>query len=405
MQISPLVIHAGIQIPRHTSRFSDALAVASMVVTEGGNVVLTCSTPHGVRVGDSVAISITDADIPNAITAADVVDGDILITTATEHDLSTSPDPDRFRAFHETAKVSGFTSADINGNRQLVSAPTSTTLVIAPGAPIGSIALTGNEKLLERLDGEVVGWHAAVAISSTVLRFPTPSAVERTYTVLTPTVVKDIRVYAAVTIEQALAHFTPEDGTELTSAHMFILPLSSVRTSRGRGSQTDAIAEISPGVDFRQLMLDGFTVLAFIPGATTAAHVRAVDLCNGEVLKAVLRSFLGLKIPRPELAADGTYTAILESHAGGITDNRAIYVHRYDFQCPAYLTNADAISPTDWPALDPTVIATQADDVAAGGTLDGDAASVGTIGTYAFRGIDFTGLLHYGHPRPLTASV
>lgn len=397
MRLSPLVIHAAIQIPRYTARFSDALAVSTMVVTEGDNVVLTAAG-HGLTVGSQVAISITASPTPNVITAAEIdAAGNIVLTTDDPHDLTGTPDSNVWPSWQQTVALSGFASSSVNGNRQLISVTDANTFTIAPGSSLGSITLTGNEVLLEDLEDDIIGWHAATVTSSSQLTFPTPSTVGRTYTVANPTVVTSIRCYGAVSVEQALAHCTPEDGASIDKAHLFILPLPSVRTSRSGQSRTDLLAELSPSVDARQIMMDGFVVLVLIPGQQTAAHVRAVDLCNGEIFKAVLKTFRGLKMPRPELSAGGSYTAILESHTGDLA-NRALYGHRYDFQCPAYLTNDDGIAPFDWPYLDPDAVGT-------GDTPTGDDASISTTGTFAFRELDFTSILHSGHPQPLTASV
>ena len=168
MKLTPLVLHAGVMIPRVTDLFSDRLAVASMVVTSGANVVLTTPSPHGLPIGQRMAISITDADTPNGITAATVNgDGNVVLTTAFPHDMTTTPDPEVFTAWSKLAKLAGFTNSDINGNRQIVDAPNPNTVVITPADTVVSITLTGNEVLLERLEGEIVGWHSVTAASAT----------------------------------------------------------------------------------------------------------------------------------------------------------------------------------------------------------------------------------------------
>lgn len=406
MQITPLVIHAGLVIPQHTARFSDPLGVASIAVVAGGDITVTCSSPHGVPVGRQKAICITDADTPNTITAA-VVNGvgDVVLTTQHPHDLTSSPNADRFRVWHETVKLTGFANALISGTRQLVSVGSETTFTIRPGGAVASVALGGAERLLERLDGEVVGWHAATATSATVLTIPTPAQVTRSYTVVNPLVVTNIRAYAAIGLSQALAHFTPENGYSLGQAHMFITPPGPVRASRSGAARGDGLGEMSPGQDFRQMLLDGFVVNVLIPGAETTAHVRAMDLCHGEIFKAVVRTFYGLKIDRPELATDSPLAAIFDNHVGGTSDDRAIYIHQYEFQAPAFLSNADAVSPWQWPDVDVAGYAAAQDSLSNGGTLPDSLCTVPPIGTTSFRGLDLTGIVHDGMPQPLTASI
>lgn len=387
MKLSPLVIHAGLILPRYTAIFSDALAVASIVVTSGGNVVLTTTAPHGVPVGERIAVSITDAEIPNPITAASVdADGNILLTTSFDHDLTTTPDATLYDAWNTTAKVAGFTDALINGTRQLSSAPTRSTLVIVPGGTVASIVLTGNEVLYEGLGRDIVGWHSVIAVTSDTLSFPTPTSITRSFTVANPTVVRDIRVAGALDYETALGHYTADDSqVSLTRPAMFILPVPVSVEGKNR--------YITTGSDNRMMLRDGFTVLVLIPSHATAGHVGAIDLAHGAIFRAVLRTFHGLKISRSELMSAGDFRATFESHNGARTSSRAIYAHEYVFDMPAELVACDGVSPFEWAQIDDEAIA------------DGDVpTSIYPANPPAFRDLDVTGILHYGHPSPLTGS-
>lgn len=390
MKLLPLILHAGIQIPRWTSRFSDVMAVSTISVVAGGSVTLSCSPAHGVSTGSQIAVSVTDADVPNPITAASVnADGDIVITTQFAHNLSASPDPERFRAYSDFVKVSGFSSSLINGVRDLVGTPNQNTVILRPGGTVSSITLTGSEALLDRLEYEVTGWHAATAASSTTLTFPAPATVTRNYVVTSPTVVRNIRIYGAVDHEEAARQMT-EDGTlfDQSRAHMFVLP-HQVRT-RGKFGVTDP----SPGDDYRQTLDDGFTVLVFIPSAAAAAHVPSIDLAHGEIFKAVLHTFAGLKIMRGELCSPGRFVATFASHMGAThAKNRAVYAHEYVFNAPFTLANDDALGP-----MESTIV----DDIALGG--GSVPTSIYPEGSVPFEGLDLTGIYHHGHPTPLLGS-
>lgn len=393
MKLLPLVIHGGNIIPRYTSRFSDALAVSSIAVVEGGSITITTTAPHGVTVGQQTALSITDADTPNPITAAIVTaDGDIEITTQYDHNqaFGASNNADLIT----TVKIAGFTNALINGTRQITAIPAQNKVRFTPGGEVSSITLNSAEKLLEKMEGEVIGWHAATAATTTTLTIPTPDAVQRSYTALNPIVVRNIRIFGAIDLDAALAHFTRDDAA-LTKAHLFIVPPTVTKASRSNFSQTDGLGEVGPGSDYRQLLQDGFTALAFLPGKTTAAHVACYDLAVGELFRAILRTYRGLKLPTSELAACGSsYVALLNQHEPILVSNRAIYVHAYKFELMVELTNEDAISPIDWSLLDDAAIA------------DGDPpTSVPPTGAPVIRGLDFTGILRQGFPSPLTASV
>lgn len=390
MKLTPLVLHAGVILPRYTALFSDPFPLTSIVVTAGGNVVLTTTTPHGVTVGSSIAVSITDSDTPNPITSAVVgADGDVTITTQYAHRLTTTPDPDLFDQWSELAKLAGFSSASINGNRQIVGVPTSTTVVIRPGAALaaGAVALTGNERLLERLEQELIGWHKVTATGASTLAFATPAAVSRSYTAENPVAVRNIRVFGALDYETALSHYVADDGAiSLTDPVMFVLPVPVESMSRNQIAVS--------GADNRIMVRDGFTVLVLIPSHSTAAHVAAIDLAQGQIFRAVMRTFRGLKIARSEYAAPGEYQATFVSHNGAVTrGNRAIYAHEYVFDMPAEMTDCDAVSPFEW---------SQIDDGALGD--GGGVVSIYPSDPVPWRDLDITGILHDGYPSPLTGT-
>lgn len=395
MKLKPLVIHAGLILPRYTSLFSDPLTVSSVSVVAGGTTTFT-APGHGLPVGAQMAISLTDAKVPNPITAAVAnADGTVTITTQFAHDLTTTPDADLYDPWHTTCELTGFTSALANGVRQLVAVPTRYTVTYEPGGTIaaGPITLNGNERLMERFERELVGWHAVTAASASTLTLPTPAIVSRSYTVANPTVVKNVRIWGVLDYETALAQYTADDAdTTLTKPVMFLLPMP-VKARRMGGSQTGASYDKSAGSDFRLTLDDGFTVLVLIPSQTTAGHADAIDLAQGDIFRAVLRTFNGLRLQRAELSAATPFQAVFESHTGGRTSSRAIYAHEYLFDMPAELHSEDSIAPNLWAVID--------DGALDAGTVP---TTIYTDGTTVLHDLDITGILHHGHPSPLTGS-
>lgn len=386
MKLLPLVTHAALQMPRWTSLFSDALAVNTIDVVSGGTVTINCTSAHGLAPGQTMALSIGDALVPNPITDAHVdANGDIVITTTYPHNLSASPDITRFKAYSDFAKVAGFSSANINGTRDLV-ATTLNTLTIRPGAEITPpISLTGNEVLRENLEFQMTGWHKVTAATATTLTFPAPADVTRNYTVTAPTVVKNLRIYGAIDGEMAVRNLTIDgDLQTLDKGHMFILP------HRVRRAGKFSLTSVSPGTDYRQEIDDGFSVLVFLPSAGNSAHVKAIDAAQGEIFKAVLRTFFGLRILRSEVCSSGTYVATFEQHFGGMHKNNAVYAHEYEFKAPFQLGNDDALAPNKWTLLD--------DDALASGAVPD---SIFEEGSVPWADIDVTGIYHQGHASPL----
>lgn len=358
MRITPLVLHAARRVPALTARFSDPLAVTSISVVAGGTTTLTCSAAHGVATGVSIAVCITDAMTPNPITAAVVDDdGNIRLTTQYAHDLTTTPDPTKANAWNTSATLDGFGSALIDGVKQLIAVPNRNTLVIAPSGAVGSVTLDGGEVLLERLPFELIGYHTVTSATSTTLTMDTPATIGRNYTITAPVVVRNMRVFGSLSIETVMGTFVRDDNTPVPAgkAWMFVCPVD-VRTSRSRNSKTDAIADLSDGSDYRQMVIDGFEVMVVLPAENSPGAVAAIDLAQGEIFGAVLKTFYGLKMPRPELNSTGSYIAMMESH-GAASFDRVNYIHRYRFQCSDVITNDAAIPPYDWPDIAPDDIA------------------------------------------------
>lgn len=225
--------------------------------------------------------------------AAEVLgNSDVLLTTAFDHDLTGTTDPERFQAWDMVCKLAGFTDSKLNGVRQLVEVKTRRQIVVKPGGTVASVALNGNEVLLERIELGLVGWHVVTATTASALIFETPAAVVRSYTIATPNVVRDFKIFGARDPQAAFRQYT-EDGNNLTPnrAAMFICPEAAVVAERANGAYS------GPGVDFRQRLGDGFSVVVFLPSAGTVAHVKCIDLAQGEIFRAVLRSFYGLRLP------------------------------------------------------------------------------------------------------------
>lgn len=382
------------RVPALTPLFSDPLAVSGMTITPGGNIVLTTAAPHQVTIGSRIAIAITDADTPNPFSAAVVLaDGNIRFTTTYAQDFTTAPAAWEGEPWDSFVTITGFANALINGSRQLVEAPDSHTLIVKPGGPVVSAPLTAQSAVLERLPGSVIGWHSVLSASSTTLTFPAAADVTRALSVTAPVVVRNIRCWGALDINTARRKFVSADEQiDVSACHLFVVPVASVKTSRSRNAKTDALAEVSPAVELRQLLVDGFTALVFCPAKSSSGAVAASDLCQGPLFKAMMRTFNGLRLPRPELAHGSSYAALLASH-GAIYFDGATYVHAYEFQAPAYITNADAIMPFE-----------QAELSGATDGIDGytPPTDVPAVGAPAFRDIDFTGILHDGAPQPLT---
>lgn len=393
MQITPLVLHAARRLPALSTLFSDAVSATSIAVVAGDLITIT-APGHGLAVGTQFALSISDAETPNPITAATVdADGNIVMTTQYPHDLTMSPAAiERYLPWDTSVKLSGFGSELVDGTKQLISVTDRYTFTMAPTSAV-TVTLDGGEVLLEWLPRQLIGYHKATVISSTQMTIPTPSTITRDFTVSTPVIAQNIRVFGTLELDTILRQYVRDDEVLVGGKLMMFIAPVDVRTSRSRNTTTDALADLSAGSDYRLNILDGFDVYVVIPTEQGVSAVKAVDLAQGDIFAAVLGTFFGVKIPRPEICGTDSFVALLEGHSMAVYNN-ANYIHRYRFQAMATLTNVNAIAPHDWPDM---------------GSIDfGDFESIDTlypVGTGAAHDVDLTGIRRDGHPGALEGNV
>lgn len=408
MRITPIVLHASARVPALTNAFSDTLAVSSIVVTEDENIVVTTAEPHGLVNGSFLPLSIVDADVPNDIAAVSVLDnGNLQLTLTYDHDL-TSPQ------WNTAARLSGFTDTAMNGLIQLVDLPDLRTIVVKPPHDMEGITLNGSEALLERLENGVIGWHKFQVTGASTLSVSSPEDLGRTYTIRNARVATNIRVAGALSLEVAMQSYvrgykpgaTQEDSQSLNHSWLYVCPLPSVALSKDRNAQSDAVAEITPESEYRQLLVDGFQVFVFLPATQYGGAVGCSDLCHGEILNVILRTFHGLNLPRRELFQADRYVSLMVEHGYALGNyDRATYVHGYIFQSPAYLGQLDAIQPFEWSAINETLgtVSSGIGPGSGGGTID-TTVPVLPIGSVSFRDLEID-IQHDDEPQTLVATV
>lgn len=412
MKITPLAILGALRIPVLTDAFSDTLAISSMAVTAGDVVTVVTSTPHG-EDGDedgNSAISVTDAYVPNPITgwsqfvaaSGHALPGDVQITVTYPHTLTTTPDASRYLAWNSVALFQNTLVTGLDGPQgvQLVAVPDALTLIVRPSGPI---TLPSNPQtgaaLIERMERELVGWHKVTVVNETTLTFPTPATITRSFSVVSPRIVTNIRIWGAFDLDHALRHVTRADeltqatlGRPFDQSYMFICPRRDTRLSRDRASGSDGIAEIAPGNFIRQLLMDGFEIFVLLPSERYGGGIGAIDRAQGQIFTAVLQTFNGLALPFTELSVPNPRVTILSGHRG-VLYNRANYVHNYSFEANAYLSPGDIAPSILIPDLKPL--------------WDGEIPnSIAPEGTVPISKIVFNrGIFQQDKPQPLMGSV
>ena len=387
MQVTPLHRHAVLRVPALTSLFSTALGVTQIDVVKDGTTTITTSAPHGVAIGQSIAVSIISAPYPNPITAAvKLSSGDYQISTANDHDLSTTPDVDIAAPWNTTAKLRGFDDPAMNGDLQLVSVYDRNTITVRPASEVASVTLNGAEEQLVDLEFELVGWHKVTAATTTTLTLPTPANVLRSYTSDEVTAATGHRIYGLESGELVMKKYVLSDASlTANDCVMFVCPRDGVRLSSRTALNHYAASAYNPIIE------DGFDVIVCSPAAASSGGVSPVDLAHGEVLRAVMKTFNGLNVPfATSYPCAKVRDAELQSH-GRVSHDGTRYVHIYNFGINVELTFDDRIYPFE-----------VADLVASPNASD---TTVHRVGAPAYRDFAVTGLAINGEPGLLTIDL
>ena len=369
------------RVPALTGLFSDTLGVASIAVVPGDVTTIETSEPHGVPDGGNAPVTIVDAPTPSKITdAALQPNGDVILITQHDHDLTTRPD-DRVVAFNATASLRGFTDPNLNGALELVSVENRDAFTVRPANPVAEVVLNGNEEQLTNLEFELVGWHKVTATSPTTLTFPTPPNVQRSYTADVVVASHRLRIFGAESGDLVVKKYVLGDERLVDNdCVMFIVPRENIR-NRGQ-----YLGEHHPSSAYNPTIEDGFDIYVAIPGAAASGGVAPLDLAHGEILRAIMRTFNGLRIPDwPGFPLAKIRDAEMVTH-GRVSYDGPTYLHQYAFDVLVELTPDDRVLPFEAADL-------------------GNADSVHRVGAPAFRDLVLTGVKQKDRPGLLTASV
>ncbi len=369
MEITPLVRHAAMHLPALTDLFSDQLPATHLTVRQPGEMsVIVCGEPHNIPVGTRTGICISKMDVPNRITAVFDAAGEpwhYHFITGYPHDAHQG----------QMVRLAGFTDARMNGQLEVYDVGSDLEFeVVRDGVPVP--VLNGSEVLLESLDRGITGWHVVTATSETELEFATPGSVSHPFEIENPVILSNIRIWGSLTYEGARnAYIRVTEGGQAKimseKPGLFIVPNPLISMAKSKDAGIGITQEVNSGTDFRARLLDEVDIFAFFP-VTGHNDVEVADIVQGQLLAAMLKTFYGLKLPRPELSAcPEEHMMMVFNRHRAIEHNGAVYVHGYEFQAPALVRNDDVISADQYPDFAP----------------EGD--SLQPVGTRALRGIDF----------------
>ncbi len=325
MKASDVVTQLRVLLPQLTGVLTDEVSVRSLS-RSGTTITATCEDDHGLELGQAVNVSGAVVPIPiDPLTRSGTVG--TLVTTS-DHDLTNGIAP--------TVEISGANEAEFNGtfvrtnvdNRRtikFVMADSGATL--ATGSPV----LLGAESALRDYNSlyEVTEIPSAAKFSFTSgLADPVGTIVART----------NPRIASVVDVEQAVKGYTSKQPGEL----WLFVALGDVFASKSRANQSDAVSFQGRGAEYRQQVIQPFTVFLFVPVSDSVAGAVGRDEAE-DLFRPLCQSLLFSRFGSG-LGAEALGTVQFVSH-GFYHYNSAVYVHAFAFQQVVDLTDVDTVGP------------------------------------------------------------
>lgn len=240
----------------------------------------------------------------------------------------------------------------------------------------------------------LAGWHPVTVTDEVTLTMPTPVMIQQDAYASGATVATNIRIWGALNFDFIKRIYSQEGDDTVKDMRMFISPVSLVAMSKDRNAKTSAVAELTPNVLVRQMLLDGFHVTVVVPTTESRSGLLEADLCHSEVLALVMRVFQGFIPPHPNLDNASPFAAILKQH-GGILENRAFYVHEFEFEAPVQISNQESMRP--WENTEGVLLETSTNPEQVG--------SAQPVGTLPLGELKFDGIYNSEMEQPLTARI
>lgn len=390
MRITPLVQHACARLPQLTDYFSNVVQ-ADISATPGATTDIVCHEPHNLNIGDRFGVCVRKAKSQVPIVNAVLADGAIELEFDRPHGLVNNATAIGVNSWNADIELTGFTDPLMNNSHEFITKlDDKRCLIKSPES--ADVSLTGSAAMLDERNDYFNGWQPVLVVDGTTLRKATNPLIDTVTNVSNVTVATNIRAWGALDYSEIHKLYSSK-GAKLKEVSLSVSPLGVVPVSKDRNTKTSAISELNNSTVMRQTVMDGFHVVATVPTADTRGAVDAADLCHGELLDAVIRTFQGYKPPLPDLEGVDPFVAVLKQH-GGLSFDRAFYSHEYQFEASYTLSNLNALKATEQtsnPQLETT-----------------DPLTVGPahpVGSTPINDLHFDGIFNGELGQPLTASI
>ena len=325
MKIADIITQLKTVLPVYTNYFSDNASVSSLTYAAG--TATATSTAHGLSIGHIV--NIKGAYSPNTITSLTQVAGVATAITAQPHDLTED---------WSTLVIAGATQTEYNGTKTLLTVDSSTQFTFTVDSGAVSPA-TGSPQLNEIRANQYNGIKTVTAVP-TVDTFQYAIDTDYApYNTASGTIYADkygaIRISGALNIETAVDSYTEKSTNDLWA---FVVP-NATNASKNRQLENDANYQFGAGTDYRQQLINQFSVYVFANASNEIAALEKSDIME-DIRKYLFSSLLGFKFDTG--FSEGSLYGVVFVSDDIYSYNGAVYIHQLIFEI-IYDINADDI--------------------------------------------------------------
>lgn len=314
-------------LPKYTDKFTDKINISSLTFS-GGTVTAITSSVHGLSTGNIV--NIVGALAPNTITSLTQTDNIATAITQNAHDLT--------EGYQQTINISGANQSEYNGDKTLLSVIDRNTFTFQvtgnPTSPATGTILLNEDKI-----NEYNGRFQITVIDTTTftytIRGAPGSPASGTIVVKTKA-----RITGAATIERAIEAYTKQN---IDDYYIFVV-LGALNANRDRYINVDATYRFTKDEEYRQTLIQSFSIFMIVPSKNQIAGRRARDEIE-DIRWSLYKSIVGAKLDSG--GSEGIRSGITIINDDIFDYNGAIYIHQFVFEITFDITNDDIISPSD----------------------------------------------------------
>ncbi len=315
-------------LPLRTNKFTNDVSVLSLTRT-GSTVVAVCEEQHNLKPGD-VAV-IVDSFVP--IVASTLIRTGAVgqVALATNHDLTPTA--------NKTVVFSGADEPEFNGTFNIISIidDKTITFVMVDSGPLlatGSPILENGESVLHQYNG---AYQVLEATSDSVFTFA--NSVAGPADPIGPIIARvKPRISATATVDRIIKVYTEQETDKFW---MFVV-LEDVVASKSRLIRSDAVDNLTRSTEFRQQIIQPFSIYVLIPTVESESGREARDDAE-DLFRAICQSILFAQFPSGLYASE--LGAVQFVSHGTFNYDSAVYVHAFGFQQVVDLYFEDTVGP------------------------------------------------------------